>query len=286
LELGHGRYCPDSRVKPGNEEEDKQKIGSKPLNPRPLQQGKATQVIYKTRKGQVSSGEPIGILLLDTAVPFIPGDVANATTYDFPVRFQKVEGYTVARALGKDPAIYDALKAAAADLVGQGVRAITGDCGFMAFHQERLADELEVPVFLSSLLQIPFMLSIFGAKAKVGVITADSCSLDAGLLSAVGVTALDRLVIKGLEDRESFYRFAIEETGTLDAEAVEAEMVEAGRWIVAQDGSVRALLLECSLLPPYAAAVQAAVHMPVFDYITMINHVFSAVVQRTYGGFI
>jgi hypothetical protein len=50
-------------------------------------------MIYHARKGQVSSGEAIGILLLDTAVPFIPGDVANATTYDFPVCFRKVEGF-------------------------------------------------------------------------------------------------------------------------------------------------------------------------------------------------
>ncbi len=47
-------------------------------------------MLCKTRKGQASSGEAIGILLLDTSVPFIPGDVANATTYDFPVRFQNV----------------------------------------------------------------------------------------------------------------------------------------------------------------------------------------------------
>ena len=56
-------------------------------------------MIHKTQKGQVSSGEAIGILLLDTSVPFIPGDVANATTYPFPVRFQKVEGFTVALAI-------------------------------------------------------------------------------------------------------------------------------------------------------------------------------------------
>ena len=63
-------------------------------------------MIYHAKKGQVSSGEAIGILLLDTSVPFIPGDVANATTYSFPVRFQKVEGFTVARALDKDTAIF------------------------------------------------------------------------------------------------------------------------------------------------------------------------------------
>ena len=243
-------------------------------------------MIIGTRNGQTSSGEAIGILLLDTAVPFIPGDVANATTYDFPVRFRRVDGYSVARAIGKDPAVYDALLTAARDLAGQGVRAVTGDCGFMALHQQRLARDLATPVFLSSLLQIPFALSIMGRDDKLGIITADARSLDAALLSAVGVTNRDRIVIQGLEDQPNFYQFAIAETGSLNPEKVAAEVVETGRRLVAGDDQVKALLLECSLLPPYAAALQEAVHMPVFDYITMINFVFSAVVKKPYTGFI
>ena len=243
-------------------------------------------MIYRTRKGKVSSGEAIGILLLDTSVPFIPGDVANATTYPFPVRFRKVEGFTVARAIGKDPTIYDELRNAAQELVDQGVRAVTGDCGFMALHQKRLALDLEVPVFLSSLLQIPFMLSILGEGSKVGVLTADGRSLDETLLSAVGVTDVDRLVVEGLEKQPHFHRFAIQETGTLDTEKVTAEVVGACRHLMARDETIKALLLECSLLPPYAAALQAAVQVPVFDYITMINFVFSAVVKQPYEGFI
>jgi len=243
-------------------------------------------MIYHTRKGKVSSGEAIGILLLDTSVPFIPGDVANATTYPFPVRFRKVEGFTVARAIGKDPTIYDELRNAAQELVDQGVRAVTGDCGFMALHQKRLALDLQVPVFLSSLLQIPFMLFILGEGSKVGVLTADGRSLDETLLSAVGVNDADRLVVEGLEKQPHFHRFAIQETGTLDTEKVTAEVVGAGRHLMARDETIKALLLECSLLPPYAAALQAAVQVPVFDYITMINFVFSAVVKQPYEGFI
>jgi hypothetical protein len=242
-------------------------------------------MIYQAKKGQVSSGEAIGILLLDTSVPFIPGDVANATTYDFPVRYRKVSGFSVARAITQDPAVYDELADAARELVNQGVRAVTGDCGFMALHQQRLANELAVPVFLSSLLQLPFMLSIVGESNKVGVITADSRSLDASLLTSIGVTDLDRLIIEGLEKRTSFYSFAIEEVGTLDPLAVEAEVVAAAKTIIARDHTVAALLLECSLLPPYAAAVQSAVQLPVFDYITMINYVFAAVVKQPYAGF-
>lgn len=242
-------------------------------------------MIHKTKKGQVSSGEAIGILLLDTSVPFVPGDVANATTYSFPVRFQKVNGFTVARALDKDAEIYDHLLNAAQELVQQGVRAITGDCGFMGIHQERLAGALDVPVFLSSLLQIPFITSLIGPDAVVGVITADSRSLDADLLAAVGVSESANLVICGLQDQPHFYEFAIEESGSLDMDAVRDEVIGVARRMAAEEQRIRAILLECSLLPPYAAAVQEIVNLPVFDYITMINFVFSAVVKQKYRGF-
>ena len=87
------------------------------------------------------------------------------------------------------------------------------------------------------------------------------------------------------ENRANFCRFAIEETGLLDAGSVEEEVVGVAREMVAQEPRIAAILLECSLLPPYAPAVQRAVNLPVFDYITMINYVFTAVVQQNYSGF-
>ena len=59
-------------------------------------------MIYKTQKGQVSSGEAIGILLLETSVPFIPGDVANATTYSFPMARGTVNPSTLWKRTGKE----------------------------------------------------------------------------------------------------------------------------------------------------------------------------------------
>ena len=240
--------------------------------------------IYKARPGQASYGEAIGILLLDSFTPFIPGDVANATTYDFPVRFQKVEGLTTKRVLGKDPTAFEPLLAAAEELVGSGVRAITGDCGFLALHQRRLAAVLEIPVFLSSLLQIPFISAILGPHRKVGIITANSKSLDETLFAAVGVEQDDRLVIRGMEDQPGFSEAVIEETGVLDTERIENEAVSVARKMVEDQPKVGALLLECSCLPPYARAIQKAVRIPVFDYITMINYVHSAVVKGMFMG--
>ena len=49
---------------------------------------------------------------------------------------------------------------------------------------------------------------------------------------------------------------------------------------------IGAILLECSDMPPYAADVQRAVNLPVFDFVTLINWVHSSVARRPYEGFI
>lgn len=242
-------------------------------------------MIYKARLGQQSYGVAIGILLLETFVPFIPGDVANASTYEFPVRFQKVEGFTTDRAIGKDESISENLLQASKKLERDGVRAITGDCGFMAIHQRKIARNVNVPVFLSSLLQIPFICSIISERDKIGIITADSGSLDASVLEAVGIKTSKNLVIRGLQYQDEFARAVIEEEGSLDPKAIEREVVFVARTIIKEDPGVKAILLECSCLPPYGTAVQEALGLPVFDYITMINYVYSAVVKRRFEGF-
>ena len=240
---------------------------------------------YKTQNRQVSCGEAIGILLLDSVIPFIPGDVANATTYEFPVRFKKVPGFTVARAVGKDDSVYDDLLTAARDLAANGVRAVTGDCGFMALHQQRLKNDLDIPVCLSSLFQIPMIRHMLAGHEKIGIITADGRSLTNDFLSEIGIEPADDLVVKGLEACTEFKSAVLDEYGTLDSEKIEAEVIAAAGTLAATDGNVKALLLECSVLPPYAMSVQDTVSLPVFDYVTLINYMFSAVVKKKFHGF-
>ncbi len=239
---------------------------------------------YRRKNHQVSYGEAIGILLLDSPVPFIPGDVANATTYDFPVRFKKVTGFSVEKALNKDPGIYPVLLEAARDLVANGVRAITGDCGFMALHQQRLKQDLGLPVFLSSLLQIPFIRQILPSESKIGIITASAKSLTPGFLDQIGIEPGQDLTIRGLEICPEFSSAVLEEKGSLDDVLIEREVTAVAKDLL-RNGSTGAILLECSVLPPYAEAVHRETGLPVFDYSTMIHMMFSAVVPRTYTGF-
>ncbi|HDQ13662.1 MAG TPA: aspartate/glutamate racemase family protein [Sediminispirochaeta sp.] len=240
---------------------------------------------YQVKPGQVSYGEAIGILLLENYVPYIPGDVANATSYSYPVRFQRVPGFSVARIMKHDMTVVEDLVRAAKSLEAEGVRAITGDCGFMALYQDRVAREVEVPVFLSSLLQIPFIRLTQPSGSKIGVVTANSRSLTEELLRTAGVPDPGELVIEGLEDTSHFARAVFEEKGGLDPELVEAEVLGAVEKIQKRDPAVRSLLLECSLLPPYGTAVREATGLPVFDYLSMIDYVYSAVVKRKYEGF-
>jgi Asp/Glu/hydantoin racemase len=241
-------------------------------------------LIYKAKKGQVNYGESIGIILLDTFTPFIPGDVGNASTYSYPVRYKTIKNFTVERMYDMDSSFIEAFKEAGRELVQEGVKAITGDCGYMALFQEELAQELDVPVFMSSLLQVPFIQRTLRSTEKVGIICANSKILSESLLTCVGITDTDRLVVKGLEDQEYFRKGVIIEVGELHADKVEQEVVSKALELVQEDPSVKVILLECSVLPPYAAAVQEAVQLPVFDYVTMIDYVHSSIVRRRYQG--
>ncbi|MDA3834403.1 MAG: aspartate/glutamate racemase family protein [Spirochaetales bacterium] len=243
-------------------------------------------MLYKVKPGQVSYGEAIGILLLENYAPFIPGDTANATTYSYPVRFQRVPGLSVERIFKHDLSMYTKVKESALELKKEGVRAITGDCGFMAIYQWQLVEDLGIPVFHSSLLQLPFMSLIIGKARSIGVITANSKSLTRDVFSWAGVTTelQKRLTVRGLEDCDAFADAAIRETGELDSAALEAGVVERALELQEQDTKLGAILLECSMLPPYGAAVQEATGLPVFDFVTMINFVHSTVVKECFRG--
>ena len=244
-------------------------------------------MIYQARQGQYSSGETIGILLLDALLPLPPGDVANATTFAFPVRYKVVKAASIDRLIyQRDPALLEPFVEGGRELVREGVKAITSDCGFMALFQQEMADALPVPVFLSSLLQVPFIHRTLRRGEKVGIIAADSRQVTERHLRAVGVDESMPVKVAGMENQPNFYNAILAEKGSLDFEKAEQEVVGVAKRLVAEDDKVKAILLECSNLPPYAAAVQVAVNLPVYDFITMINHVFSAVVRKRFDGWV
>jgi len=229
-------------------------------------------------------GESIGILILDAAYPCIPGNVGNASTFSFPVRYKRVKEASIERLIKqKDITLLEPFIDAAIELQEEGVKAITGACGFMALFQREVSAAVDVPVFLSSLLQIPFIYQI--KKQKIGIITADSKSLTPEHFISVGVTKEIPLLIGGMEDQKEFREAILEEKGTLDSDLIEGEVVGVAKKLITENPDIGALVLECSDLPPYAHAIQKEVNLPIFDFITMIQYVHAALVRREFQGF-
>lgn len=235
-------------------------------------------------KKQSWYGESIGILILDAAYPCIPGNVGNASTFPFPVRYKRVKEASIERLVKqKDITLLEPFIDAAIELQEEGVKAITGACGFMALFQREVSDAVDVPVFLSSLLQIPFIYQI--KKQKIGIITADSKSLTPEHFISVGVNKEIPLLIGGMEDQKEFREAILEEKGTLDSDLIEREVVGVAKKLITENPDIGALVLECSDLPPYAHTIQKEVNLPIFDFTTMIQYVHTALVRKEFQGF-
>jgi hypothetical protein len=127
------------------------------------------------RGGRAIYGEAIGILLLDTKFPRVPGDIGNASTFDFPVRIRMIPGATAqCIVLEGDESVLPKFVEAAKELEAAGVRAITTSCGYLTTFQEALINAVNIPVFTSSLLQVPMVSRMLPKGRKVGILTIDS----------------------------------------------------------------------------------------------------------------
>jgi hypothetical protein len=88
----------------------------------------------------------------------LPGNCTNPETFEFPVRYCRVKGaniYTILENPSQD--VLQSMIGEAHKMAEQGIRAITTSCGFNAVFQRELADSVHVPVFTSSLMQIPLV---------------------------------------------------------------------------------------------------------------------------------
>jgi len=241
-------------------------------------------VVYKSRlRSQSWAGETIGIIVLDCHYPFIPGNVANASTYSFPVRYAVADGVTGEKLLyNADESLLGPFVAAARRLEAEGVKAITGACGFMALFQKEIAASVDIPVFVSSLLQVNFMHRI--TNRRVGIICADSSCLKPEHLAGTGVLPDIPLAVAGMEGCEAFNQGIRANIGELDDDGIRDGIVDVATRLVAGHPDIGSILLECSDLPPYAHAVQDATGLPVFDFNTMINHVHETLCRKRYVG--
>lgn len=229
-----------------------------------------------------ANGPAIGIIMLDTVFPRIPGDVGNPDTFSFPVRYKMVKGANPTRVVkDADPLLRQLFIDAAGELECEGIKAISTSCGFLAVFHRELVSAVNVPVFTSSLLQVHSAQALLKEEQKVGIITASRQSLTHRHLAGVGIQSYPLAVI-GMDKTEEFAAVFIEGKETIDVAKCRQEMVLAAQKLVESHPDVGAIVLECTNMPPYAKDIQKATGRPVFDVVTMIDYAYAAVVQQSF----
>ncbi len=227
--------------------------------------------------GQAVYGATIGILMLEARFARIPGDMGNAATWPFPVQYRVVPGASPERVvMQRAEGLLQPFLAAAADLVAHGAAAITTNCGFLSLFQRELAAHVGVPVATSALMQVPWVQATLPPGRRVGVVTISKASLTAAHLEAVGASAATPMV--GCEGgRELFPVLIAGKREALDTELAEQDVVSAALTLARSHPDIGAIVLECTNMPPYAAAVAKATRLPVFDIVTLVHWLHGAV---------
>ncbi len=246
----------------------------------------------KARKGHRCYGMGLGIIILDDANPAFPGDMRNASAYPFPIQYEIAEGVDIqALTFEKDKSpCLQPIQRAAKKLERMGCRAIVAECGYFALFQKEIAGYVDVPVFMSTLLQVPWAQQLIGPNKIVGILAATKDFLTKEHLAAVGVRPGSNYVITGLMESGrctgfiDLYRSTEPDLRHADYDQLEKELVEAAVDFYQVNPKLGAIVLECTGLPPFARAIQRALDLPVLSAGTLLEYAYSVVVHRDYYG--
>ena len=229
--------------------------------------------------GKAVYGASVGILMLEARFPRILGDMGHAATWDFPVMYKVVREASPDRVVRKGAeGLLEAFISAARELEADGVDGITTNCGFLSLYQKELAGAVGVPVLTSSLMQVRAVNALLPPGKRAGVLTISGSTLTPRHLEAAGVPEGTPL---GTTEGGAHFSEAILGGGSdLDPEAAERDNVEAARAMVARYPEMGGIVLECTNMTPYAAAIRAATGLPVFSMVGFVNWFQSGLTPR------
>ena len=227
-------------------------------------------------------GSTVGIIVLDTGFERLPGDIANATTWRFPVQYEVVTGVRPQDVIEGNPekalpAFYRAIDR----LTALGVDGIATSCGFLAMVHPQLRAYSSVPVASSSLMQIPLVLQTLPSDRTVGVIVSDGSSITdrhflnvgAPLGLPLGELPFDGPIRSNMRDNSARVSYRAQER---DVFGVVARML-------AETPSIGAIVSECANLPPYSHAIEREFGLPVYGVVSLVEWLHAGLRPRSFG---
>jgi hypothetical protein len=214
--------------------------------------------------GKTVYGATLGILMLNTRFPRIPGDIGNAATWPFPVQYGVVRSATPDGVVRGDaaPLLQDFI-AAGRVLVDMGCDGIATNCGFLVRFQTELRAALGVPVATSSLLQVPMVAQTLPPDRKVGILTISAETLTPDHLADAGISP--DVPVFGTGAGSEFTEKVLGDCDRIDFAQARADNLAAARRLVEAHPDIGAIVLECTNMVPYAADIRLATGRPVYS---------------------
>ena len=249
--------------------------------------------LIRARKDHCCYGMGLGIIILDDVYPGFPGDVRNASTYPYPIQYEIVEGVDIkALVFNEDKSsCLEPIKKAAKKLERMGCRAVSAECGYFSYFQKEIAAAVDVPVFMSSLLQVPLAQQVIGPDKTVGIYVGTKSAVRDEHLTSVGIQLGSNYVIEGACDNDVCLEFVNlwhegkrPDRPEADYDKAAREFVNHGVNFFKQNPNIGAMVLECTGFPPFARQLQRELDIPVFSYSTLHDYAYSVTVHRDFYG--
>ena len=234
------------------------------------------KLCHRRSRNKKELAPSLGVIRLDYDYPPAPGDIDSPDSFPYKVYYKVVPGlsFEMCQSGNLTEEVKDRFKESIQWLVNEkNVSGITGDCGFMMYFQEIAREITHIPVFMSSLCQLPAVTCAYSANEQIIIFTANSKTLEPMrdlIRVECGVDTQDqRYHIVGCEDVDGFEAVAFGEK--VDTKKVEPGVVKKAMEALEMYPDSRAFLLECTELPPYSDAIRFKTGLPVFDAITGCN---------------
>ena len=207
----------------------------------------------------------LGVVMLDTQFPRPEGDIGHPAAFGVPTRRCVITGawpdkiVQSGAGLRKGRVVTPILQLIRR-LEHDGAKAITTSCGFLVLLQKEMQAAVKIPVITSSLLQLPGLLAL---NAKVGVLTISSSKLGVEHLRAAGVPRerVADVVVQGVDAKGEFATSILSNRATMDLDKAGSEVLAAAIALKQREPSLQCVVLECTNMPPYRAAIEAAAGM-------------------------
>ncbi|RSH95303.1 hypothetical protein EHS25_000390 [Saitozyma podzolica] len=231
----------------------------------------------------------LGILQLKTTFPRPPGDVSHPSSWgSIPVVVRVVEEASSALVVGGGwgEELVDAFVREGERLMEEeNCVAFVTSCGFLATMHPYLVNRLPF-MGTTSLLQVAWLQQSFfpgpNSKDSVGVITFKKSSLTEKHLTSVG--AHPETPIYGLSEdpNTGIFHGVLAERIPYDYEGMEREVLDAANQLVTNHPKVRAIVLECTNMPPFTHAVEKATGLKVWDVLSLGKWLYEGAAPRDY----